>query len=62
MVARTLRLTHLLEAETSLEEISVNNNKSGFQQKKSKEVGEVERQTTEERGGRKKTICAIQVC
>ena len=43
MVARTLRLTHLLEAETSLEEISVNNNKSGLQQKKSKEVDKVEK-------------------
>ena len=40
-VARTLRLTHLLEAETSLEEISVNNNKSGLQQKKNKEAGEI---------------------
>ena len=40
-VARTLRLTHLLETETSLEEISVNNNKSGLQQKRSKKVGEI---------------------
>ena len=70
MVARTLRLTHLLEAETSLEEISVNNNKSGLQQKKSKEVDKVEKveeveeevgeigQQTKEEGeaGKKQTV------
>ena len=56
-VARTLRLTHLLEAETSLEEISVNNNKSGLQQKKSKEVGQVEQQTKEEgEAGKKQSV------
>ena len=69
-VARTLRLTHLLEAETSLEENSVNNNKSGLQQKKSKEVdeveevdkveeevGEIEQQTKEEgEAGKKQSV------